>query len=30
VFTKKPPETGGCSDFLIEKSAKTTFCDENL
>jgi hypothetical protein len=40
-YTKTPPQTGGCSYFviekspktsyfLIEKSPKTTFFDENL
>jgi hypothetical protein len=24
-YTKTPPQTGGCSFFLIEKSSKTTF-----
>jgi hypothetical protein len=24
-YTKAPPQTGGCSHFLIEKSPQTTF-----
>jgi hypothetical protein len=29
-YTKTPPKTGGCYNFLIEKSLKRTFFDKNF